>query len=104
MRCDEKTNMQHFFDVGLFQQIASGLVVLLVSIWLGAKSGPTTYGKGWKIIVIIGWMMILGGLYTAGLNSQHGGFSNPYTGLGLSLFILGIPVMYLGKFFVWWHR
>lgn len=96
--------MRNFFDVNLFQQIVSGLVVLVVSIWLGGKTSPTTDGKGWKTVVIIGWIMIIGGLYIAGINAQNGGFNNPYTGLGLSMFVIGIPIKYLGKFFVWWHR
>ena len=96
--------MDNFFGIGLWQQIVSGLVVLLVSIWLGGRSSPATDGKGWKIVVIVGWVMILGGLYMFGVNMQAGGFSNPYSGLGLSLFLLGISVKYLGSFFVWWHR
>ena len=96
--------MQNLFNASLFQQIISGLVVLFVSIWLGGKSSPTTDGKGWKTVVIVGWVMILGGLYMFSQNFPSGGFNNPYTGMGLSIFILGLPVKYLGKFFVWWHR
>lgn len=96
--------MENFFNANLAQQILSGIVVLVVSIFLGAKSGPVTYGKGWKIVVIIGWMMILGGACIGISSFSNGGFANPYTGLGLSLFVFGIPVKYLGQFFVWWHR
>lgn len=96
--------MENFFDINLFQNIFSGAAVLILSIFLSAKSGPVTHGKGWKIVVIIGWTMVLGGLYMWILNFPNGGFSNPYTGLGLSLFVFGIPVKYLGQFFVWWHR
>lgn len=97
--------MNNFFDTNLFQQIFSGIVVLLVSIWLGAKSGsPTTSGKGWKVLVIFSWVLILGGLYTASINTPNGGWSNPYVGLGLSLAVIGLFLKYVGKFFIWWHR
>ncbi len=95
----------NFFDISLFQQIASGLVVLFVSILLGSRTTKNnTGGKGWKVVIIISWMMIIGGLYIAGLNAPNGGLNNPYVGMGLSLAILGIPLKYIGKFFHWWHH
>lgn len=97
--------MHNFFDLNLFQQIASGLVVLFVSILLANKTAKTSVsGKGWKVVIIISWIMIIGGLYIVGLNAPNGGLNNPSVGLGLSLVILGIPLKYIGKFFHWWHH
>ncbi len=97
--------MSHFFDVNLFQQIVSGLVVLFVSILLGSRTTKgVTNGKGWKVVVIISWVMILGGLYLAGINAPNGGWNNPYVGMGWSVALLGLLLKYLGKFFLWWHH
>jgi hypothetical protein len=97
--------MHDFFNVNLFQQIVSGLVVLVVSILLGNRTAKSkVIGKGWKITVIIAWCMILGGLYIIGLNTPNGGIYNPYVGMGLSITILGLLLKYVGKFFIWWHH
>lgn len=95
--------MSSFFDKSLFQQIASGLVVLLISIWLGGKTTQAV-GKGWKIAIIFSWIMTLGGLYIFGANYPHGTINDPYVGMGLSLFFLGLLVNRIGKFFDWWHH
>ena len=97
--------MSDFFDKNLLQGIVSGAIILLISIWLGgrAQSSPTT-GKGWKITVIFAYVMIFGGLYLFASNLTDGGFNNPYTGMGLSLAILGVILRFIGKFFIWWHH
>lgn len=97
--------MSSFFDKGLFQQIASGLVVLLVSLWLGGKAVTNqSVGKRWKISIIVSWIMILGGLYVSGANYPNGAINNPYVAMGLGISLLGLLLNCIGKFFDWWHH
>jgi len=97
--------MNNFFDVNLFQQIVSGVVVLLISILLGKNTTKNTVnGKSWKVVVVISWVMILGGLYMISSNVNNGGIYNPYVGMGISSAFLGIILKYIGKFFLWWQR
>jgi hypothetical protein len=97
--------MFSFFDKNLFQQVVSGLIVLLVSIWLGGKATSTPLiGKGWKLTIIISWVMILGGLYIMASTHPNGGWSNPYVAMGAGSFIIGLALNRVGKFFDWWHH
>lgn len=96
--------MSNFFDKNLLQGIVTGAFFLLLSIWLTSKGAPGSAGKRWKISVILGNAMILGGLYMFARHYPSGHFNNPLAGMGLSIFALGIPVKYFGKFMVWWHR
>ncbi len=97
--------MADFFDKNFFQSIVSGIVILVISTLLGIKTRqPDTAGKGWKIVVIIGYIMIFFGLYVFAINVNKGGLNNPYTGLGISLFVFGIIVRLVGKFFDWFRH
>lgn len=95
--------MSDFFDKTFAQGIIASIAVLLISIWLGGQAKPISSGKGWKIVVIVSYTMILGGLYMLGTHVQNGGLDNPYAGAGLSVAILGFCLKYVGKFFIWWH-
>lgn len=97
--------MLDFFDKNLFQQIVAGLVILVISFLLGTKSTYQSNDcKSWKILVIIAWLMILGGFYLFISHFSNGGFNDFYTGMGLSIGILGLLLKYFGKFFIWWNR
>jgi hypothetical protein len=48
--------------------------------------------------------MILGGPVLFAQYYPKGGFQNPYTGMGLSLFCLGWLVKWFGQILEWWHR
>lgn len=94
-----------FFDKGLIQNVVVSLVFLFLSFALSSKtSAASSSGKGWKAVFVISWFMILSGFYVFILNFPNGGFHNPYSGPGFCLFFLGIPLRYLGKFFIWWHK
>lgn len=95
--------LSNFFDKNFAQSIVTGLIVLLVSIWLSGQA-RTTSGKRWKVVVIIAYTLILGGLYVLASNVQNGGFANPYVGMGLVMALLGFALKYLGRFFIWWQR
>lgn len=97
--------MSNFFDKNLLQNVVGGLIVLVISVWLSRRTiQPDTSGKGWKIIIIISFIMILSGLYLLGKGSPNGGFDNPETSVGLSLLVLGVLLRYIGKFIGWWQR
>lgn len=96
--------MDNIFNVNLFQQIVSGVVVLLISILLGKNTTKNTVNsKGWKGVVVISWVMILGGLYMISSNVNNGGIYNPYVGMGMISAFLGIILKYIGRFFLWWR-
>jgi hypothetical protein len=97
--------MSNFFDKNFLQSVASGLLILIFSIWLSNRKQSTSYaGKNWKLAVITGNLMIFGGLYALAVNAPNGGFNNLYVDMGFSAFFFGFPVKYFGKFMVWWHR
>ena len=87
--------MSDFFDKNFWQLIITGLIIMIVSFLFRGKSGEsTTVGKGWKVVVIIAWVIFLAGIYMFVNNSS----------LGISLIILGILLSYISKFFIWWHQ
>ena len=95
----------NFFDKNFWQSIVSGLAILLFTAWLGKGSKPKqTTPKGWKVTVIVGWLLMLGGFYEFAVSAPNGGFNNPLTGMGFSFFFIGLILWGLGKFMVWWHR
>lgn len=97
--------MDTFFDKSLFQQIVSGLVVLLISILLSNKEiGKITTSKFWKLIIILSWILFWGGLYLITINLSSGGVYNIYVGAGMSLALFGFIVNLVGKFFNWWQN
>jgi len=61
-------------------------------------------GKGWKIATIVAWIMILSGLYIFALYFPRYGFNNPYSGLGFSLFFIGVITKLIAKFSHWWKK
>lgn len=97
--------MSNFFDKGLLQNIVVSAVFLILSIWLSQKSNnKTSSGSGWKIVVVISYLMIFSGIYLFAKYFPNGGFNNVYADMGFCLFIFGILFRWLGKFFVWWQR
>jgi predicted phage tail protein len=94
-----------FFDKNLFQQVVSGLIVLLVSVFLGNKEvGKITVSKFWKLIIILAWVSFWGGLYLIFNNLSNGGIYNVYVSMGISLAVFGIFLNLVGKFFIWWQH
>ena len=97
--------MSSFFDKPFFQQLIVGLILLLLSLWLGTRTaGPATGGKAWKIVIIVSWIMTLGGLYLLLLNLSNGGLKNEEAATGFGILFFGIVLNWIGKFFLWWHR
>ena len=85
--------MNDFFDKNLLQNIIVSVFILLVSILLGARTKKSQSisisGKDWKILIIISWIMILGGLYLFIENYTYGDFNNPYLVVGFSCLFFG---------------
>jgi len=96
--------MSNFFDKNFLQGVIISGFFLMLSLWLSGSQRSSNSGKRWKVSVILGNAMILGGLYMFAVNFPNGHFNNPYSGMGFCIFILGIPMKYFGKFMVWWHR
>lgn len=97
--------MSNFFDKGLLQNIVVSAVFLILSIWLSQKSNnKISSGSGWKIVVVISYLMIFSGIYLFAKYFPSGGFNNAYADMGFCLFGFGILFRWLGKFFVWWNR
>lgn len=61
-------------------------------------------GKGWKIATIVAWIMMIAGFYLFFAYIPQGGFSNPYTGFGFSLFFVGLIIKLIAKFSHWWKK
>jgi hypothetical protein len=95
--------VDNFFDKNLFQQIFAGIVILLIAGFFSGKQiekETVSSSKKWKIVVILGWILIIGGaLFT--INSFNGGIYNPYIFTGIGLAFLGLVLNWIGKFFIW---
>ncbi len=97
-------------------EIVTGVIVAVVAgiilSWFGLNKHTTVVRVGgnlgtpkkWKVMIVIGWILtIFGGWYSLAWGLESG-LSDYHTGMGLSSFILGIPILLLGKFGTWWNR
>ena len=96
-------------------QIIQGVLITIIAAfiiyWLGiggSKTVITIEGtrvtKTWKVLIVIGWIMFVGGgLYCLSWASVSG-FNNPKTGIGFSLAFVGLIILFIGKFGAWWNR
>jgi len=97
-------------------QILSGIVIAVVSGWILSlfkignsktiihTNGNQAVSKKWKIAIVLGWLMFIGGGYYFLAWLSVLGFSDPKTGMGLSISILGLFILLFGKFGSWWNR
>jgi len=97
--------MDDFFDKNLLQNIVSGLIIMFLGFLLvGRSSKSTSSGKFWKVAVIIGIGMMIGGVYLFVTYFPDGGMYNVYASAGVSILVLGYIIKKVGDFFNWWHR
>lgn len=95
--------MLDFFDKSFTQSLIASLIVIPISIWLGGRALPSS-GKGWKVMVIISYLLIFGGSYMIMSNVSNGGLNNLFVGIGITSAIFGFLLRCLGKFFIWWQH
>ncbi|MCA9355609.1 hypothetical protein KC865_03630 [Candidatus Kaiserbacteria bacterium] len=96
----------------IFTQVVGMIIGTVLLGWFGLGGGHRTVtvvsrtrqSKKWKLAIIFGILMILGGAVIFSNNYPLGGFNNPYSGLGFSLAFLGVVTYLVGKFGVWWNR
>ena len=60
--------------------------------------------KGWKSWIVVGWLMVIGGIYNAGTYAPISGLDDWRTGMGISLIFFGICSICIGRFGLWWNR
>jgi len=96
-------------------EITQGVLIAVIAAaiiyWLGIGGsktvvtvGGTRITKKWKVLIVIGWIMFVGGgLYCTSWASVSG-FSNPKAGIGLSLAFLGLLMLLVGRLGAWWNR
>lgn len=97
-------------------QILSGIIIAVISGWIlslfGIGNSKTVVrinngqavSKKWKITIVFGWLMFIGGGYYFLAWLSVLGFANPKTGIGFSISILGLFLLLFGKFGSWWNR
>lgn len=61
-------------------------------------------GKKWKLAKLISWLVFIGGVIMAIGGAGNGGFSNPLTGMGITLAFLGFIALVIAKFGSWWNH
>ncbi len=94
----------------LIVQVLSGLIVVAIAGWLGIGRSTVRVITGsrstrkWKWVILISWLMIIGGLYLFGANK--GQFTNIsansiYAMMGLNLLGFGVIGLGIGKVGVW---
>lgn len=95
--------MNDFFDKNLLQNIIGGLVILFISYLLSRNAMPSVANKrGWKTVAIISWLLQVVAVIMFIVNAPSKGFDNTYVLLSLPLFLLGLGLKYIAKFFIWW--
>ncbi len=97
-------------------QIVIGVVVAVISAFviklLGIGNTKTVVsiqgGKrattGWKVLIVIGWLMFVGGGYYWIAWGCTNGFGSPHAIIGLTVFFYGAIILGVGKFGAWWNR
>lgn len=97
------------------QEIATGIIVAVVSAIIismlkigNSHTVVTVHGGGrvssiWKILILLGWLMFVGGLYYGLAWLSVEGFSDYRSGMGISIGILGFFVLAIGKLGKWWN-
>ncbi len=94
----------------LIVQVLSGLIVVAIAGWLGIGRSTVRVITGarstrtWKWVILISWLMIIGGLYLFGANKgQFTNISanNIYAMMGLDLLGFGIIGLGIGKVGAW---
>lgn len=97
-------------------EIVTGIIATVVAgvilAWLGLNRSTTVVQVGgrprksrkWKTMIVVGWILtVFGGYYALAWGIEKG-LNNYHTGLGISLFAIGIPILLLGRFGSWWSR
>lgn len=97
--------MSDFIDKNFWQAIVIGLIFFLAGfLFKGRSAETTTAGKKWKVVVIISYIMIGGGIILLFKDPSTIGIKNSSSVLAWDLILLGVPLNLISKFFVWWHR
>ncbi len=96
------------------QEIITGIIVAVVSaviismLKIGnsktvvAVHGGKRVSSIWKILILLGWLMFVGGLYYGLAWLAAEGFSDYRSGMGISIGMLGFFVLAIGKLGKWW--
>ncbi|MCK5211903.1 hypothetical protein KAJ89_04335 [Candidatus Parcubacteria bacterium] len=97
--------MDDFFDKNFIQGLVSGVIILVMGFLLvGESSKRTSSGKFWKVIIILGVGMMIGGIYLFITYFPDGGLYNIYASAGISILVFGYLLKKTGDFFNWWQR
>jgi hypothetical protein len=94
---------------GVIIAVLSAVIIALLGIGNSKATVHITKGnmkasKVWKVLIVIGCLMVFGGGFYGISWLAFAGFDNPRTGLGISLFVLGLPILGIGKFGSWWTK
>ena len=97
--------------MGVIQGVTTAVIAAVIIYLLGiggAKTivtvGGTRITKKWKVLIVIGWTLLVGGGFYCISWASVSGFSSPKTGIGLSLALLGLLLLLVGRFGAWWNR
>ncbi|MBE7525534.1 zinc-ribbon domain-containing protein [Patescibacteria group bacterium] len=60
--------------------------------------------KTWKFTQLLGWILMLFGVFIFFPSFNMRGLRDPMAGLGILVFSLGILTALVGKFEAWWHH
>lgn len=100
----------------IMDQIFTGVVISIISAFIIPKLGigntKTTINikngsnitKKWKILTILGSIMVFGGGYYGLAWGMTVGFEDIRTLMGVCLFIVGLLVLAVGKLGIWWNH
>ena len=95
-----------------FIQVSAMIIGTIILGWMGFGGGnhKVTIQNGkhstkkWKVVILVGILMIVSGLSLFANHFPGQGFNDPYSGLGFSLAFIGIFVLLIGRFGRWWSK
>jgi len=93
-------------------QVAAMIIGTVLLGWFGLGGSHKTITistssrppRKWKLMIVLGILMVLAGVAVFSNNFPLGGFNNPYSGAGFSLAFLGLLIYLFGKFGSWWNE
>lgn len=96
--------------IGVVIAVISAIIISIFRIGGNQKvtvhhvQGGRRTGTLWKLLIVLGWIMFVGGVYYGLAWASTNGWNDPRPAMGVSSAVLGFCILCIGKFGAWWNR